>query len=349
MQHMAVLAIVFMGMGHSSAGENIKERSFVLTYPSNTFPLPITGARHTTPSTNIKDAIEQIELKEIRSNSLIDEKVTNISIGEREDLNVSINEKEKDIEENNMKERELSQNEVAKDPKRSYKALLHRFPFKKQEQATNIDVRIHRHKSSNNIINERATDLLDELSAVAPDAKGRKCIDKVMMREETEYDEVLTCDHSYDERCHTSYVTKYHPHQEEQCDEKFRKVCTIEYEQKAVHEVVEVCITPLVKDCDIEGPEVCQTVYESVCSTVQKSHNVTDDVAECRTVEEKHCEEVIEGYKTVMKCDTWPMEKCSLDTKEVEKFSPVTSCEKVAREMCSPPGCGIKEVIPVPS
>ena len=30
--------------------------------------------------------------------------------------------------------------------------------------------------------------------------KGRECVDKVMMVEETEYDEVLTCDHSYDNR-----------------------------------------------------------------------------------------------------------------------------------------------------
>ena len=29
---------------------------------------------------------------------------------------------------------------------------------------------------------------------------GRKCIDKVMMVEETVYDEVITCDHSYDKR-----------------------------------------------------------------------------------------------------------------------------------------------------
>ena len=45
-----------------------------------------------------------------------------------------------------------------------------------------------------------------------------------MLREETEYDEILTCDHSYDNRCHTSYVTRYEPVQEQHCDEKFRKV-----------------------------------------------------------------------------------------------------------------------------
>ena len=53
---------------------------------------------------------------------------------------------------------------------------------------------------------------------------GLKCVRKVMMREETRYEEVMTCNHSYDERCHTSYVTSFEPHQEEECDEKFRKV-----------------------------------------------------------------------------------------------------------------------------
>ena len=41
-------------------------------------------------------------------------------------------------------------------------------------------------------------------------------------------------------RCHTSYVTKYEPHQEEDCEEKFKKTCYIEYEQKAYTEKVQV-------------------------------------------------------------------------------------------------------------
>ena len=45
-----------------------------------------------------------------------------------------------------------------------------------------------------------------------------------MMVEETAYDEVVTCDHSYDQRCHTSYVTSYVSQQQEECDENFRKV-----------------------------------------------------------------------------------------------------------------------------
>jgi len=185
--------------------------------------------------------------------------------------------------------------------------------------------------------------ILSDLHAATVDDSGRKCVNKVMMREETEYDEVLTCDHSYDKRCHTSYVTKYEPHQEEECDEKFRKVCTIEYEQKAVHEMVEVCITPFIENCDIEGKKVCTTVYESECFTRQIVHNVTDDVANCKTVEEKKCKEVNEGYKTVEKCDVWPKEECVLEQKAVLKYTPHTSCQKVPREMCYNKKCGVKE------
>ena len=68
----------------------------------------------------------------------------------------------------------------------------------------------------------------------------------------------MTCDHSYDTRCTTSYTTTYEAQQEEECDENFRKVCMIEYEEKAWDETVEVCNTPLEKDCSVPGPEVCR-------------------------------------------------------------------------------------------
>merc|ERR1711892_717620 len=64
--------------------------------------------------------------------------------------------------------------------------------------------------------------------AAAPEADGKRCIDKVEMVEETEYDDVVQCDHSYDKRCHTTYVTNYESQQEEECEENFRKNCFIE-------------------------------------------------------------------------------------------------------------------------
>ena len=52
-----------------------------------------------------------------------------------------------------------------------------------------------------------------------------------MMVEETQFDEVVTCDHSYDKRCHTSYVTSFLSQQEEECEENFRKVSVFHFHQ----------------------------------------------------------------------------------------------------------------------
>ena len=107
---------------------------------------------------------------------------------------------------------------------------------------------------------------------------GRRCVQKVMMVEETVFDEIETCDHSYDKKCLTSYITQYKPFQEEECVEQFKKSCFIKTEKKSVTEVVEVCKTPMVKDCDIEGEEVCHTVYESECWTKHSNHEVRQGV-----------------------------------------------------------------------
>merc|ERR1712179_451205 len=47
------------------------------------------------------------------------------------------------------------------------------------------------------------------VAGASPGSDGKRCIDKVEMVEETEYDETVQCDHSYDRRCHTTYVTQY--------------------------------------------------------------------------------------------------------------------------------------------
>ena len=46
---------------------------------------------------------------------------------------------------------------------------------------------------------ERGSVILEPFTAEEGE-DGRRCVNKVMMVEETEYDEVLTCDHSYDNR-----------------------------------------------------------------------------------------------------------------------------------------------------
>jgi len=180
-------------------------------------------------------------------------------------------------------------------------------------------------------------------AVAAASADGKKCIDKVEMIEETEYDDVVQCDHSYDRRCHTTYVTNYESQQEEDCEENFRKNCFIEYEQIAFNETAEICRTPLVKDCDVQGPEICRTEYESECWTKQEVHDVEDDVVECTTEVEEKCEDETSGYTTNTKCSKWPKEVCNVSKKPVKKYTPITGCTKEPRELCAPAGCGFKQ------
>jgi len=205
--------------------------------------------------------------------------------------------------------------------------------------------------NDNNLVDAKKFSLLADLALQGDtnetvEDDGRRCIKKVMMIEETEYEEVLTCDHSYDNRCHTSYVTKYEPHQEEECEEKFKKTCFIDYEQKAYSETVQVCTTPWAKNCNATYTEEdldCRTVYETECSTRQTVHEVEDDVATCTTVEDEECREVTEGFTVTIKCDKWPREECSVRKEQVRKYTPDTTCQKVARQMCAPPDCPIVE------
>merc|ERR1712024_224242 len=181
------------------------------------------------------------------------------------------------------------------------------------------------------------------VAAASPGSDGKRCIDKVEMVEETEYDDVVQCDHSYDKRCHTTYVTNYESQQEEECEENFRKSCFIEYEKIAFNETVQICRTPLVKDCDIQGPEICRTEYESECWTKQEVHDVQDDVVSCETIVEEKCEDETSGYTTNTKCSKWPREVCSVSKKNVKKFTPIPGCTKEPRELCAPAGCGFKQ------
>ena len=154
------------------------------------------------------------------------------------------------------------------------------------------------------------------------------------MVEETEYDDVVTCKHSYSEKCHTTYTTDFEPQQEEDCEENFVKSCFIEYKKVASEEAVTFCHTPIILEGD--GEEVCQTVYESACTTRYEKHDVTDDVVECETIKEEKCEDVTQGYTTEEKCTFWPVQKCKTSPAKTEKYSPNTDCKKVPREVCGP-------------
>ena len=170
-------------------------------------------------------------------------------------------------------------------------------------------------------------------------AAGERCIDKVVMVEETEYDDVVTCKHSYSSKCHTTYTTDFEPQQEEECEETFTKNCFIEYKKVASQETVEQCYTPILLEGG--GPEVCKTVYESACQTRYHEHDVTDDVVECTTEQEEKCEDVTQGYTTEQKCTKWPRQVCTKESKPVKKYSPQTECKKQPREVC---GAGSQQV-----
>lgn len=175
-------------------------------------------------------------------------------------------------------------------------------------------------------------------------AAGERCIDKVVMVQETEYDDVITCKHSYSERCHTTYATDYTPQQEEKCEENFKKNCFIEFKPKASQEQVKFCYTPLVKNCDIPGPEECSLEYTSACTTIYHEHDVEDDVVDCFEEVETKCEDVTQGYTTSEKCTKWPVQKCGkLQKATTKKYSPETECKKVPFELCGPGACPLEQ------
>merc|ERR1719230_67110 len=234
---------------------------------------------------------------------------------------------------------------------REGKSLVNTFPFNSNIQHDHhnhhddhvpgqaLDARNQRQGSADRVPN------FSEVAAARPDPNndGKRCIDKVVTVDVIEYDEEVHCDHSYDTRCHTTYVTNYESQQEEECEENFRKNCFIDYEKIAFNETVEICRTPLVKDCNVQGPEICTTQYESECWTKQEEHDVEDDVVSCTTVQDEKCADETSGYTTFTKCSKWPREVCTVEKKAVKKYTPITGCTKEPREICAPAGCGFKE------
>lgn len=160
-------------------------------------------------------------------------------------------------------------------------------------------------------------------------AAAERCVEKVVMEHHTVYDDHITCKHSYDKKCHTTYTTDYEPQQEEECDETFTKSCFIEYKQVASQEPVKFCYTPL--GCEGEGDPEEVTVYESQCSTHYHEHDVVDDVVTCRTEYDTKCRQVTQGYTTEEECDKWPKQVCDKVPTPVTKVSEIVKCEKKPR------------------
>ena len=171
------------------------------------------------------------------------------------------------------------------------------------------------------------------------DAKGR-CINKIEMKEVTEYDDEVQCRHSYSEQCYQSYITKYKPSQKQECDDEFVKSCRIQYKTTAQQESVRKCTVPLI--CAGNGLEVCRIAHTTVCETKNEVHEVMDDVANCKTIFESVCEDVRQGYVTKRECKKWPKVKCNKITQKVKKLSPISVCRSEPIEVCGPKGCELE-------
>lgn len=171
---------------------------------------------------------------------------------------------------------------------------------------------------------------------------NEKCVNKVMMVEETEYTEEIECHHSYDKKCHVTYVTDYQPQQEEDCDTNYKKDCYIEYNTMAFDTPVTICNQKMVRNCDKQGEEVCETVYESECMTSFDEHEVMEDAPECQIMQVEKCRDETKGFRTEEVCEKWPKQVCTLEQKVNKRYSPKTECMKNPREVCGPGPCPLE-------
>lgn len=220
---------------------------------------------------------------------------------------------------------------------RDGKSLLGVFPFNDQHHAHHDHDHGHHDQDGIRADRQQSVPALPDLSIGAIAAAGERCIEKVVMETHTEYDDVVTCKHSYSEECHTTYVTDFEPTQEQECDETFTKTCHIEYKKAAKQEKVTLCHTPL--HCDGHGVLEWITVYESHCTTTYHEHDVVDDVPNCQTIHDEKCEDVTQGYTTERKCHKWPRVVCNPTKEPVTKRTPHTWCEKKPRQVQVPGKC----------
>merc|ERR1712055_784170 len=126
-------------------------------------------------------------------------------------------------------EASLGARQLRNNEQRGSRSLTNTFPFNQKGGEDHHEHHEAHHET--NSLDSRASRQGEEggsvsfpdVAGAAPGADGKRCIDKVEMVEETEYDDVVQCDHSYDRRCHTTYTTNYESQQEEECEENFRK------------------------------------------------------------------------------------------------------------------------------
>merc|ERR1712126_59829 len=105
-------------------------------------------------------------------------------------------------------------------PNRKGKNLRGTFPFNQGNARAAghdhaHDHHEHEHAHAHNAVDARGSrqgggdDVALDIGSIA--AAGERCIDKVVMVEETEYNDVIECKHSYSQKCHTTYTTDFEP------------------------------------------------------------------------------------------------------------------------------------------
>jgi len=121
-----------------------------------------------------------------------------------------------------------------------------------------------------------------------------RCIPKVMQVWETEYDRAIKCHHSYQEKCHMTYITDYRSTTEQKCETTFKKNCHITFKPMPFNETVNVCHTPVVRQCGDSpvGPEICSTHYETNCETRYKTYEIEQDEPVCTMELMKKCNNI---------------------------------------------------------
>jgi len=154
-----------------------------------------------------------------------------------------------------------------------------------------------------------AIETKDEDVKVIEQPDGKRCIDKIEMVEDIEYDDEIQCDQVAEKECRTTFNTNYRSEQEEECEDTFKKNCKIEQEHTV--KTITFCSTTLIKDCEgeecgfSEGEEEC---FDKTQSVVQKAPK--------------------------MKCSLEPAVTCKNVTKLIPKLGPTEECVMVTKEVC---------------
>jgi len=149
--------------------------------------------------------------------------------------------------------------------------------------------------------NDAGSDEIESTDITGPGAEAAaagdneiRCVPKVMQIEETVYDREIKCHHSFQEKCHMTYITDYRSSTQEKCETTFKKNCHITFKAMPFNETVNICHTPIVRKCGDKsvGPDVCSTHYETNCETRYKTYEVEQDEPVCKMELMKKCEDV---------------------------------------------------------